>query len=547
MLIAYGWRLCSNLVARRKVKNMCASQSMSARFGLDVARRARFAAVCLAGFAAVAGVGEAVASPYLYAGYRGTKGGVVVIDTATRASGDSLRIVGNFGLPQGIIADNIAFSPDGKKTYMCDLDGNKIWVVDTISNMNILPIDLPSQPDAMAVDADSNKIYVTLRDTNKIAVLSLTTNELVETFSLTGIPDGSAATARGIYLSKTGGQTRLVVGAHAAGILLVDPQTKTVTRQLAPGTTLDYIIPSKDGARIYGYNGGQSADGKLYAVDVASGLEAFSVQMDAKIVALAVSPDSGRAYVGLPSLHQVLAVNTVTTQATMLQLASNQSTYGLEVSADSKKIYALNKGSSDVTVIDAATFAVDSTVGLSSYVKTDSLQALSLGEMNVSVPAVTSNGKTVDGIAFGDVVVGRLSAALHEVQIQNTGTGDFMPNVHISKIWIEGDDFVEKANYRQCSFTLKPGTLSQSGEICTLQLGFGPTAAGLREGKLHISYDEAVKEQVIPLTGTGIGTGGGDGGTDPGAGASSGGGGSIDGLMAVLMSGLLLLGVKRRK
>lgn len=527
---------------------MRASQSASVRFGSYMARRARFAAVCLAGFAAVAGVGEAVASPYLYAGYRGSKGGVVVIDTATRAAGDSLRIVGNFGLPQGVIADNIAFSPDGKKIYMCDLDGNKIWVVDTVSNMNILPIELPSPPDAMAVDSDNNKIYVTLRDTNKIAALSLTTNELVETFSLTGIPDGSAATARGIYLSKTGGQTRLVVGAHAAGILLVDPQTKAVTRQLAPGTTLDYIVPSKDGARIYGYNGGQSFDGKLYAVDVASGLEAFSLQMGARIVALAVSSDGSRAYVGLPSLHQVLSVDTATTQATTLQLATSQSTYALEVSADSKKIYALNKGSSDVTVIDAATFAVDSSVGLSSYVKTDSLQALSLGEMNVSVPAVTSNGKTVDGIDFGDVVVGRLGAALHEVQIQNTGTGESMPDLHISKIWIEGDDFVEKDNYRQCSSTLKPGTISQSGNLCTLQLGFGPKAEGLREGKLHISYDEAVKEQVIPLTGTGLGTTGGSGGTDPGAGASSGGGGgSIDALMALLMSSLLLLGAKRRK
>lgn len=105
------------------------------------------------------------------------------------------------------------------------------------------------------------------------------------------------------------------------------------------------------------------------------------------------------------------------------------------------------------------------------------------------VTTATDVTVTPTSLAFGDVTVGKVSAA-QTVTITNTGT----QTLTFSHFQTGGD-------YSQTN-TCTTNTLNV-GQSCTVSVTFSPVASGARNGSLAISDDATGSPQVVALSGTG--------------------------------------------
>ncbi len=285
---------------------------------------------------------------------------VAVLDTVTATASASI--------PVGDGPSRAAFSRDGARAYVSNTSADTVSVIDTEALVQLTTIPVGDAPGELAVSPDGALVYVMVAN-GVVQVLDTAAGAVVDAIA-TGSGSG------GIALSSDG--SRLYVAGGA--ISVIDTTTRTVIASHIVGTAALDIALTPDDSRAYAsfytfyFSPVFSAGGAVAVLDTATNTIQAYVNTGSLPSAVAVSPDGERVYVGLTDTWVntgygagflptkiVATISTATNTYSGSTLLANRPA-GIAVSADSSRVYVAVPSSNHVAVIDAATSAVTTTI-----------------------------------------------------------------------------------------------------------------------------------------------------------------------------------------
>jgi YVTN family beta-propeller protein len=186
--------------------------------------------------------------------------GLWEIDAVTnKVVGANMPFVGDDSNAGKGLADGIAFTPDGQRTYFTDFDPyTDIPEVAVFAPMNVIPLPASGYVYAIAMAPDGRHAYVpyvTLMNgpVENVAIIDTATNTIVKTVLVanTGAtsPGGVAVTPDGKYVYVTNGIN---------GVAVIDTASNTVVKTVLVGTNPGGVAVTPDGKHVYVANQGSN-------------------------------------------------------------------------------------------------------------------------------------------------------------------------------------------------------------------------------------------------------------------------------------------------
>jgi YVTN family beta-propeller protein len=232
---------------------------------------------------------------------------------------------------------------------------NTLSVIDTTTHEVIHTISLPFKkggPTGVAVSLDGRRVYVAeegTEDGNLILGFDTVTNKLANMTPIEGwgfyemaiTPDGSR-----VY----------VVGAVSNNVSVMDTRTNQVIDTIAIMHPFGITITS-DGKQVY--VGGEMNDedllGTVSVIDTATNRVSHSIPVEGfGFYGIVLTPDGTQAYVACGLNLSV--IDTKTYEVTSIPVEATE----VEITPDGMQVYIANIYSGTVSVVDAATHAVQS-------------------------------------------------------------------------------------------------------------------------------------------------------------------------------------------
>lgn len=215
-------------------------------------------------------------------------------------------------IPDGVIeAEGLAVSRDGRSVYLADFLDDKVVVIDTAAGRVAGTVDVGHGPYRVAFTPDGASAYVTDNLGGTVSIIN------TRTFAVRTVPFGRGTEPVGVAITPDG--TRAYVTSRSTGsVSVVDTRTLAVT---TPVTGIDDpggVAISPDGATAYVTGGGYP--GAVSVIDT----------RDDRIT-------------------RTIAVDSVPDYPTF--------------TPDGAKVYVSDSGNTDVSVINARTFAVTDVYG----------------------------------------------------------------------------------------------------------------------------------------------------------------------------------------
>ena len=298
-------------------------------------------------------------------------GMVAVIDTATNTVIDtdpdqpgSQNIVVGTG-PRGV-----AFSPDGTRAYVANLNSRSISIIDTATYTVLANVDVAVSATAVAVSPDGSKLYVTDGGGDTVTVLGLANRAPVVTAPPTvgtAAPDTGAVDGN-LNVSDIDTLTYTLTTPPAKGTVVIHADG-TFTYTPAPQSRLDaYTTPGPD---VDSFSVAVS-DGRHIPVTVtvedipiaaAETLVLAVVTTGSSPYHVAVSPDGTRAYISNFGSDTVTVIDAAT-DAVVATISVGLAPEGVAISPDGELVYVAIDRSNSVTVIDTATNTVIGSIGV---------------------------------------------------------------------------------------------------------------------------------------------------------------------------------------
>lgn len=259
----------------------------------------------------------------------------------------------------GSAPEGVAFIPDGRKAYVANKVDGTVSIINTATNQVIPPttsVNVPVQ--AIAVSPDNKRVYVSagpqgvfvldavyfpLKVIERISVSAGTGNDLN--------PQGLAVSpdARLLYVSDN---------QDGGAVSVVDVATKTVLASLTLGTgnTPLGVAVGPAGQLAYVAFAGVN---QVKVYNTATWAEADTIDVGARPVSIAITPDDAKVYVA--NELGVSVYDTAIRQVTPIPYVESLPT-GIAVSADGTRVYVTNSGSNSVSVISTTTDLVINSV-----------------------------------------------------------------------------------------------------------------------------------------------------------------------------------------
>jgi YVTN family beta-propeller protein len=342
-------------------------------------------------------------SRYIYTADQ-TTDTIYVVDSTTDTE------VAQIGVPAGTKIESSAISPDGSHAYFAGYLTHLVQVVDTATNTLGTPIDVVSNPNAVAVSPDGSLLYVvgggtltsynlpggTVHGTAALGVSSST--------SVVITPDGKTA-----YVSD---------GGAAHDINVVNTVTEALGTPIVAGSDPYALAISPNGSTVYVVDGGDNSIqaiatatntiGSPVDTGAASGNNVVRVSPDGKYVYAAAG--NGTIEVFPADLSSVVPVNDPGTK------------YGLVASPDGKRIYAPNLSNGTLDIFNIASLTVTGPAKIAVGTATTSF-SISIDDGNTPVGDYSSNTLDVHILNSANAVVA-------------TGTGTFDPSTGTATITV---------------------------------------------------------------------------------------------------------------
>jgi len=271
-------------------------------------------------------------------------------------------------------------------TYVSNISGNNVAVIDTIAHTKVATISVSGYPSGLAVTPDGLSVYVACQNNGTVAVLSTVTNTVATT-----IPVGT--TPIQLAITPNGAQVYVVVRGMNQ-VAVIDTVSRTVIGTVTVGTRPAAVTFSPDGSKAYVAN---NADGTVSVINTASRTVTNTFAANAGASGVAVLPN-GNVYVSNQS------ANTVTVHDSngnlLTTLGGFTSPNWATAAPNGSRVLVTNGNSHSVGVIDTSSNTLMATIQVGNIptsvaVSSDSTRAYVANEYSFTLSQIDVTNNTV--------------------------------------------------------------------------------------------------------------------------------------------------------
>ena len=158
---------------------------------------------------------------------------VAVLDATTLKEVNSIKVAGP--------TDAIIYEPKNHLVYVTHDDGADVWVIDPQAAKVVGSVAIPGVPEFMVYDPSSDRIYLNIKDKNVVAVIDPATNKVIAQWPTAPAtaPHGLALDAAGHRVYSAGANGKLVAidtaSGAAAGSVDIVPKVDQIALDTASG------------------------------------------------------------------------------------------------------------------------------------------------------------------------------------------------------------------------------------------------------------------------------------------------------------------------
>jgi YVTN family beta-propeller protein len=161
---------------------------------------------------------------------------VAVLDAATLKEVKSIKMTGP--------TDAIIYEPRNRRVYVTHDDGADVWVIDPAAAKVVATVAIPGVPEFMVYDAAADRIYLNIKDKNLVAVIDPSTNKVIAQW-----PTAPAAQPHGLALDAA---SHRIYSAGANGKLVaLDTATGAASGSVDITPKVDQIAFDAAGGLLY--------------------------------------------------------------------------------------------------------------------------------------------------------------------------------------------------------------------------------------------------------------------------------------------------------
>lgn len=331
-----------------------------------------------------------------------------------------------------------AVQTPGNAAYVVDRGTGKIWVIDLGRRLMDSAISTGEGAAAMAVLPNNRRGFVANRDASTVSVIDVVDNEMLATVAL---PPGSGPAD--VAVSPDG----LVVYAAnslAGTVTVIDALTLSVHATIAVGSEPVQVRFGPDGRYAYVVNRGS---GTVSVIDVHRETVARTLATGSQPCAIAVLARRNEAYVVNRASNSLTRVDLTANQVAGSPIPVGTSPGNVAWLPDESRLYVLNSGSNNVSVVNTATnlqtalipvgarpsaMAIDA-AGATGYVSNEGSDTVSVVDLASNTVSKTINvGSQPGHLALtpsGDYLYVANTAAGGTVTVISTATGSVAGNI----------------------------------------------------------------------------------------------------------------------
>jgi YVTN family beta-propeller protein len=270
--------------------------------------------------------------------------------------GASTRLSGQTNITVGAAPYALAVNPATNKTYVANMTGNTISVIDGLTG-NVTAINVSNTPVAIALNPVTNFIYVANANANSLSVINGATNTVQSSTVATGSSPRSIVVnpvTNKVYVANYGGNSVTIIDGATGST----PATVNTTAPV--GNNPNGIALNPVTNQVYVANSGGTT---VTVIDGATN-NTTPLTVGSNPVALAINPVANKIYVANSGSGSVTVIDGATSATTPVTVGSNP--LAVAVNPVTNRIYVANSGSNNMTVIDGATNSTTAvTVGTS--------------------------------------------------------------------------------------------------------------------------------------------------------------------------------------
>ena len=287
--------------------------------------------------------------------------GTGINSAPAKVTADTLTLVATVKV--GRNPDAMAITPDGKYLYVANFYSNTVSVIDTAVNKVSATIALSpgfgNSGISLAITPDGSSLFVLEYNNSTIAVIATSTNTVLTTFS------GGTSAGTGLAITQDG--TQLWVANLSGTVSIIDVAAHAIENTLTVGAYAWALAITPDGTYAYAVASGETGEGYLTQIDVAS-QTIVAPQLGAGKIpgasGLAFSPDSQTVYMTYYDLRagdgtdDVLAFNASTGQLKKTFVLPTEKPFTLgvvQVSPDGKSLYVAETTGHAIATVNTTT------------------------------------------------------------------------------------------------------------------------------------------------------------------------------------------------
>ncbi|MBV9174250.1 MAG: cupredoxin domain-containing protein [Chloroflexi bacterium] len=232
------------------------------------------------------------------------------------------------------------------KAYIGLFGDNSLAVLDTGSSSITGTIPIPAGPHGLVVTPDGHWVYASSDGDSKVSVIDTQTDQVASTIEVGTTPHGLAITPDGSRV--------LVAGFGTDEVEAIDTSTRQMVWQ-TPVTQPHNIAISPDG--LTAYAGSQKADApSLAVIDIPSGTQTGSVELNAVPRALTMSPDGTKVFFTQAGVDSLQVLDRATDQI-VSRIPTGASPHHPFFSPDGKIGMVVAQGPGELDLFDPTAFA----------------------------------------------------------------------------------------------------------------------------------------------------------------------------------------------
>jgi YVTN family beta-propeller protein len=239
--------------------------------------------------------------------------------------------------------------------YVTNPGANTVTVADIKNRKTLKTIAVGSGPDGVAVTPTAAHVYVANSGSDAVSVIDRLTNTVVAT-----IPVGDEP--RRVVIDPLGLRA-YVTNRASNSISVIDTASMTVVDTIDAADGFAGLSPvglavNNVGTQLFVANTGSNT---ISVINTATGATVTEIVTPGAPGELAVRQDGSRLAASMPDAAGVLIVNTAD-HTTLALVAVGLNPAGLEFAAPGDTLYVANTGSNTISVINAATNSVETTI-----------------------------------------------------------------------------------------------------------------------------------------------------------------------------------------